>query len=168
MKNSIFLLLAIAMLAFSCDDDEPTPMPPAGPEEKEVMLTVDFDGLINNALPNSEVSAYVNFGQPSGTPNSEFTTESVLGDTISWNLNTGASTDVILFNGIDIIDSIAFFDDYFVEVSDTIPSANYRIEVINNEQDALELKYDLWFFVERNGVQTGPYYIDPKIRIGGR
>ena len=171
MKMSNCLFILCVFIALSCGSDDDGTVTPT-PQDIPIVLTVDFDSLLTLS-PFDEASAFVDFGQPSGTPNSTYTTEASLGDAITWSLQTSSANDVILFSGFlfNTPDTILGKYIQITEPMDTanLPAPILKIEVIDADAvDNLEWKYDLLFFAERNGVRTGPYFIDPILRVKSR
>lgn len=180
MKTSNVLLLLCFLIAVSCGKDDTNDDNPPQPEEVMVNLTVDIDGLAN--LPDgSEASDFVNFGQAAGVPNSEFTSSGSVNDMITWD-DLSVGNDVILYDYIEFIggDSAlvnnpeAYFEDLSVDSGVLNPDeeilfSEAKLKIINADPNVnLEVKYNLWFWLERDGNLQGPYYIDPKIRINGQ
>ncbi|MEN0003244.1 MAG: Calx-beta domain-containing protein [Bacteroidota bacterium] len=132
-----------------------------------VQLKINFDGLIS-LPPNSEASAFVNFGQPPNVPNADWTIEVAEGEVCKWELETPTASTRILFpeNAVEFLttDTISNFLEFITP--DTFPSPTIEYQVIAADPfEDVEWKYNLFFLVERDGVQYGPFFIDPKIRI---
>ena len=120
----------------------------------------------------SEVSSAVNFGQPSNVPNSEYTTVARIGDAILWELGSNANaTDQIEFDRIDFVSGDTIIQDLFELVGglpvdlNNLSGGTVKLAIAGVFTSELEAKYDLWFYAVRDGVESGPYYIDPKIQI---
>ncbi|MBT8310334.1 MAG: hypothetical protein HKO72_03320 [Flavobacteriaceae bacterium] len=168
MKSLKFLFLAgiIALFAVACnnDDDNNTDQPQNFP----VVLTVDVDALLLLAA-GSEASSVANFGQPAGVSNADYTTEARIGDMITFSLQSNLATDVFVIDSLNYASGDDLLSLEFVVPRGELGQPEYVLDVLDayDAEDA-EMKYVLGFSVIRNAVQSGYYFIDPKIRIRSR
>ena len=133
----------------------------------EVDPVIDYEELKD--LPEGSEVPYeiMNFGQPSNVPNAEFTSVATLGDTIMLKEQFSPEGDSLLYLNLDWNPGnwIDYFTWYgFVNSGDSV-ATELIIEVLDNENEDLEFKYDLHFMIGTPEGRFGPFVIDPKLRI---
>ena len=111
--------------------------------------------------------------ESSGITNEEFTTIVNFNDKINWKLESNSSTnDILLFDAITIVGGALWVADsnYFKLTippnPGNLPYRDYEIQIDKaRSNEDIEVKYNINFYAERDGVRSGPYYVDPKIQI---
>jgi len=179
MKRNNLIFLFVFLILTACNSDDNTS------STDNPVVTLDVDSVI--ALPpNSDITNLVSFnGQNAAT----FTSELDLGDGLLVGRPDGlAPDDVFVYSTIIVsrdingtlvevnFDEINFISDdtnlQFVippgqpsNYFDLLEVEVFELRAIGNEMNDVDYKYDLEVFITRSGIEYGPYFIDPKIRI---
>ena len=155
-------------------------------------ITTNIDVIL--ALPGEptfanpiDITELVSFGQPAGVSSADYEVTVKIGDLVNFEQPQGLQPGDKLWydfaNWFDAADQPIDFGvvDQFVQY--IIPPDAQNVQVLNpegfvfvsdkvifrninaNPDNDLNWKYDLIVFIERNGIFTGPYKIDPKLKI---
>jgi hypothetical protein len=185
MKRFFILVFVLAILGSCSSDDDANTGQTVSPN-----FTSDIDAII--ALPSgSDISTLVDFGQGIGNSAADFTSEVSLNDTFELKPPTGlASTDEFFyvdifftdeFGGeIEAIDLIVggrleavlpegitgiSAEDYYLQ--DNIPLIALKVIDVDDNDD-ITWKYSFECEIIRNGVEYGPYFVDPRLKLKSR
>ena len=157
MKKIKFLLFVIIITFSSCssnDDSETTPT------TLEIKTTVDLTALEN--LTGNNATALIKFY---GIPADQYTTDAIIGDKVTYTIETGSSTTVVRLSNYEY-DSGS--DDLWANL-EKVNEGGFLVglEVKQGAEIDQEAKFNIYFQLEKNGVlQTQKtYLVDPKIRI---
>ena len=175
-----FFVISLVLIAFACSSDDSSSTVVDSPA-----VTIDIASVI--ALPpGSDITSLVSFnGQNAGT----YISELDLGTSLRVGRPDGLVADVefvytsfeiFLDSGTELIpldiDETTFTTSdgnlqfvipegqpstYFEQESIEV----FEIRAIDNDVMDINYKYNIEVFITRNDVESGPYIIDPKIRV---
>lgn len=140
-------------------------------ETHEILVcpTINWDALESIAAGSELPYDVFNFGQPSNIPNAEFTSVGALSDTILFAPKVNGEGDTLLYLGLSF-EPGSNWSQYCELTSDLVaPSDSVKLEIlmemIDNDINDVELKYDMHIMIGTATGRLGPFFIDPKIRI---
>ena len=169
MKLTKILIFALVFTLISCGGSDDNNDNDTTPITQNVTASVDVAALMSSG--GTDASAFANFGQPAGVSNADFTTSVITDDRIIFRgTPTSSSNQRILVKRIEYVSGPDIIDDIIVFVdpseSGVQDDAATVYDIFDGGNDGDEVKYNLIFTIETNGVEDPlEYFIDPKIRI---
>tara|TARA_R110001599_G_scaffold28100_1_gene97672 strand:- start:4390 stop:4890 length:501 start_codon:yes stop_codon:yes gene_type:complete len=155
-KLKLFMFMAfIAFSSCSKEDNSETT-----PTTLEVKTTVDLTVLEN--LTGNDATALISFY---GTPADQYTTDALIGDKITYTIETNDATIFVRLTGYEY--SFGSEDLWGNLENVNVGGFLVGLEVKQGAVIDQETKFNIYFQLEKNGVlQTQKtYFVDPKIRI---